>query len=358
MRWLATVLAVVLLSQPVQAQTVGAALLIPSPVSVALTLGHWVMTRDNRKVFYVEVQSQAETFTAARSEGYRLAVEHAVGSLILSETEVRNSRMTREEITTYASGYVDRFEVVSEKKVPGGVQLHMKVWVAHSALANRLLNQSATAGRVEGERINAQIETFRTERQAGDRVLNAVLRDFPHRAFDFRMEPTQVIVDNQRRPHLRIVFSMSWNTAYLTALGEAVTKVNQRQNCNSWLKHCQTTNTVQVVMNNYSSNPQGWFDDNVAWNIFHEHLILSKPQILVTIRDAGGTKRFEQCWSAAELDHSSYAPWHYAEVGPGAVTVHGLKQRKFDGFLDISNQRVETFDRVELRAVRATQCPA
>jgi len=358
MRLLTTALAVMLLAQPAHAQTTAAQMILPSPVSIAITVGHWIMTRDNRKVFYVEVQSQAETFTAARAEGFRLAVEHAVGSLILSETEARNGRMTRDEITTYASGYVDRFEIVQEQRVPGGVQLQMKVWVAHSALANRLLNQSQAAGRVEGERVQAQIDTFRQERQSADRVLSMVLRDFPHRAFDFRMEPTQVIVDNQRRPHLRFQFVMSWNPTYLTALGEAVIRVNQRQNCSGWLNNCRTENTVRVAMNAVKSDPQAWFDDRQAWDIFHQNLILSQPRILVTIRDNTGSKKLEQCWNAAELDHSSYAPWYFADIGPGFVTVNGLRSKRFDGFLDISNVRVDGFDRVEIRAIRANQCPA
>lgn len=356
-RLLAVLVCAGVLAQPIHAQTVEA-VLIPSPVSIALTVGTWVMTQDNRKAFFVEVQSSAATKEQARREGFRLAVEHAVGNLIMSETNVRNGRMSSDEITTYASGYVDRFEIVSEKSIPGGVQLHMKVWVKHSTLANRLLNQSQGAGKVEGERVGAQIETFRQERQAGDRVLTNVLRDFPERAFDIRVEPTQVVVDNQRRPHLRIVFVMGWNQTYLTALGEAVTTINQRYNCSGWRNNCRATNTVKVAMNAIQSDPQAWFDDNVAWDIMHQHLILSRPQILVTIRDSANRKKFEQCMSAPELDQNSYAPWYYADIGPGAVTINGLRSKRFDGYLDLSNHRVESFDRVEVRAVRGNRCPA
>jgi hypothetical protein len=46
-----------------------------------------------------------------------LAVEQALGTLISSETEVNNGRIVRDEIVSYASGYVDRFDIVSTQPV-------------------------------------------------------------------------------------------------------------------------------------------------------------------------------------------------------------------------------------------------
>ena len=67
-------------------------------------------------MFDVDVESYASTFEEAKKEGFRLAVEYAVGSLILSETEVRSDRMKRDEIITYASGFVEDFKILSREK--------------------------------------------------------------------------------------------------------------------------------------------------------------------------------------------------------------------------------------------------
>jgi len=348
---------VAMLASTAQSQTVSPVqLLMPSPVSIALTVGQWMMARDSRKVFYIEVQSQANSFDAARNEGFRLAVEHAVGTMIVSETEVRNSRVVRDDIITYASGYVDRFEIVDRQDVGNRVTLKMKVWVAHSALANRLLNQSAGAGQVEGERVHAQIQSFQQQRQAGDRLLKTVLNDYPRRAFNVTVLPTRVIVDQSRTPHLYIAFDMIWNRGYLNALGEAVRTINQRTGCSAWLNNCPHLQTVQVTMPGYSSNSQSWFDDDAAWNIMHVEMLQSRPAIQVTIRYQSGREQLKTCMTAPELDHSHYRPWYFVDVGPGRVIVNGERSKRFDGYISLANMPVNQFDRVEIDVIRSGQC--
>ena len=155
----------------------------PSPVSIALTIGQWI-NQGSKKLYYVEVKSQAQDFESAKAEGFRLAVEHAVGTLVLSETETANSRINRDDIITYASGYVDRFEITDRTNVGNAVELTMKVWVAHSAIANRLLNTSETSGQIDGERVATNIATITHERRSGDRIIATILTDFPKRSFD------------------------------------------------------------------------------------------------------------------------------------------------------------------------------
>jgi hypothetical protein len=343
-----------LLAQPAHGQAV-LPLLMPSPLSIALTVGQWIM-KDSRKVYYIEVQSQAPTFEAARAEGFRLAVENAVGSLIISETEVRNNRIVRDEIITYASGYVDRFEIVDRQEGNNRVTLKMKIWVAHSSLANRLLNESRAAGQVEGERVNAQIQTFKQQRQAGDRVLTTVLNDYPRRAFNVGVLPTKIVVDKNRNPNLYVAFDLSWNQGYLTALAEAVRVIGQRTDCSAWLKNCSQAQTVQVSMPGYSSNTNAWFDDDVAWQLMHSHMIQSRPAFQVVIRNPANQVQFKDCFYAGELDHSDYKPWYFVDVGPGSVTVNGGRSKRFEGYIDISNMPVQQFDRVEVNVVRSSQC--
>jgi len=354
---LAVAVCVAMFSASVSAQAVNPAqLLMPSPVSIALTVGQWLMTRDNKRVFYIEVQSQANSFDEARAEAFRLAVEQAVGTMIVSETEVRNSRIVRDDIITYASGYVDRFEIVDRQDVGNRVTIKMKVWVAHSALANRLLNQSAGAGQVEGERVHAQIQSFQQQRQAGDRLLKTVLNDYPRRAFNVTLLPTKVVVDQSRTPHLYIAFDLSWNRGYLDALGEAVRTINQRTGCSAWLNNCPHLQTVQVAMPGYAANSQSWFDDDVAWNLMHAQMIRSQPTIQVTIRNTSGREVLKTCMSAPELDHSQYRPWYFVDVGPGRVQVNGARSKRFDGYISLANMPVNQFDRVEIDVIRNSQC--
>ena len=88
-------------------------LLLPTPWGVGIGIAQW-MHEDSEKILYVEAVGEGNTLDQARQQGFRLAVEHAVGTVIASETEVRGARIARDEIITYASGYVDKFKKLVE----------------------------------------------------------------------------------------------------------------------------------------------------------------------------------------------------------------------------------------------------
>ncbi|MDV7389752.1 hypothetical protein RZS08_00300, partial [Arthrospira platensis SPKY1] len=94
----------------------------------------------------VEVLGYGLDREKAREDGFRTAVIQSVGSVVVSQTQSTNSQLVRNEIVTYSSGFVDRHEVLSEKNMGSEVELRMRVWVAESRIARRLLAHSSTAG--------------------------------------------------------------------------------------------------------------------------------------------------------------------------------------------------------------------
>lgn len=327
----------------------------PSPVSIALTIGQWI-NQGSKKLYYVEVKSQAQDFESAKSEGFRLAVEHAVGTLTLSETEVKNSRLKRDDITTYASGYVDRFEIVDRSVVDGQTTVTMKIWVAHSAIANRLLNTSETDGEVDGERIATNVATITHERRSGDRVVDAVLADFPKRAFNIVLDPVKVIYDSQRRGQMRIEFHLSWNKLYLNSLAEALQTVNHNPKCQGIIRACTYTSMIEVRQPGFSSNTRAYFDDTVLSTMFHQHMVISRPAILLTIKDTFGTTQFKQCFYTPELDHSDWRKNYYVNLNSGNITVNGDYGRWLNTYIDLTNLPVERLNKVELTVIRSSEC--
>ena len=133
--------------------------LVPSPLSIVLTVGSWMM-KDQVEVFHVQVQAHGRDETDAREQLFRLAVNQAVGSLLLSHNEVRNGDVVRRDIVNYSAGHIHDFRYLSQESRDGGILIRADVWVRKSRIADRLLNESRAAGRVEGGRIAAQIETF------------------------------------------------------------------------------------------------------------------------------------------------------------------------------------------------------
>jgi hypothetical protein len=316
---------------------------------VVLTVGQWIIKNSNR-VYYVQVEGHGSTETEARHNGFVLASEQAIGTVILSERESSKQQLVRNDVASYSSAYVDDFKILAKTMSNNEVVLKMDVWVAHSAIAKRLLNTSRTEGSIDGGRISAQVQTLQHERKSADRLLKMVLTDYPRRAFSVELEKTQVSVDANRTPQLEVAFHLSWNKQYLDGLAEAVTAINQRTDCGGFLGCRNVSSEIQVA------GTRAWFNDNVAEQMMRTEMIQSGPAIRMTIVDTAGTEQFKQCFYAKELDHRDHATWHYVNVGYNKVTINGNASKRFNTFINLSKLPVANLDQVNLAVVRGSNC--
>lgn len=272
-------------------------MLMPSPLGVILTVGQWILFSDNKRIYYIEVAGRGTTAEQARDNGFRLAVEQALGTLISSETEVHNGRIARDEIISYAAGFVDRFEIVSTRPASNGqTEVVMKVWVGRSALADRLLNRTEQTGRIDGARASVQLQTLNQERTTGDALLQQVLNDFPRRAFDIEIKPTDVVRQN-RSAIVEVNFKLTWNQDYLRSLWTALEATSQR------------TSRPAVTI---TLNSGGWwggfggvakYDDTHKYVLLGNSMMTSLPTVLITLRGPAHEVLFSSCYMYQELDN-------------------------------------------------------
>jgi hypothetical protein len=336
------------------AQGVTIADALRSPLGTGIAVARWIL-EGSEKVLYVEVIGEGSSVDQARQQGFRLAVEHAVGTVVSSETEVRNDRIARDEIITYASGYVDRFEVVEQQRIDNRVLVNMKVWVRSSKIANRLLNRSATAGTVDGGRISAQIQTLQHERTSGDRLLKSVLADYPKRAFVIEMDKTQVVFDANRTGQLEVAFWLSWSRDYLESIAEALSAINQHPNCGIF--GCRNASShIDVFRPGFGSTTQTRFNDNVAEQMVLKEMIQSQPTIRIAIVDTSGREQFKQCFYAKELDHRAYSTWYYVNQSTNGVIINGKAITRLNTFIDLSRLPTANLDQVKVDMVRGPNC--
>lgn len=328
--------------------------LIPSPWSIGITVAQW-LSKDTKKIFYVEVIAEGADLEQARQSAFRMAVERAVGTVVASETEMQNMLIHRDEIITYASGYVDNYELVQTQTLANRTQVKMKVWVSHNKLANRLLNESRAAGQIEGGRIAQQIESLQYERATGDRLLLTVLQDYPQRAFDIQVLPTRVTMDANRSPMLHVFLDLSWNKKYLDSLATAVRSINQKQGCDRWFKPLECDRVETRIQ---AGGASAWMDDQNAWHLFDREMVQSRPQVQITVLDPGGRWLFKQCVGVNELDHMEYSPHHYVETGGGNVLVRDSMKKRLEIPIPVGTYPVppKDMDRVEARVIRNKDC--
>lgn len=333
-----------------QAQTTVLTLLTPTPIGIALSVGRWIVA-DNQKIYYIEVAGQGANEEQARLNGFRLAVEQAVGSLIASETEVRNGRLKRDEIISYASGYVTQYEIINTEPKDNRVQVKMKVWVGRNALANRLLNESKQAGDIDGPNGSAAISTIQYEKSQGDRLVQTVLNDFPRRAFDVELKNSRVSLDSYRNGRLSIPFQIRWNYDYLVSLWIALEATSQPK------AHSQ--NFVRVSSRASWAGEAGYADGYRVKQLAQE-LVGSGPSVQLTIKSLSGQLIHRQCYRWAELDHDVRYQYpraffvDFPSTNRASINGRAVLDAKID--LPIHPKELENLGNFELAVVRKQDC--
>ena len=197
----------------------GMTLLTPSPLGIVIAVNSYI--KDQKKVYYIRVESQAQDFELAKKQAFRLASEQVVGTVVLSESELRNSHLTRNEIITYSSGLIDQYKIVDRLDGPNFVKLTVDVWIAESQMAQRLLAKSATERGIDGDALGTRVNSILEERQRGLTLIETILKDYPQRAFRVKMTTSGANMDISGNPFVMVKWEVSWDERFVNAFHEA-----------------------------------------------------------------------------------------------------------------------------------------
>lgn len=330
--------------------------LVPSPVGIALTVGKWIYdSATKEQVYYIEVAGEGRTPEEAKMIGLRTAVDQAIGSIMSSETEVQNGRIVRDEIINYASGYIDRYEIINQEASPVGARVAMRVWVRRSTLSNRLLNRSERAGEIDGPRSSMQLSTLNRERATGDRLVQTVLNDFPRRAFDIELKSTELKYGN-RQGYVEVPLKVTWNKDYLKSLWTALEATSQKMS--------QPQSTVAI-------SPGAWFagfggtatfDDMNKYNQVVGTTVGTRPAVRITIRSTSNTVLYLQCHRWPELDHfDGYVvrPGKFVHIAPygNTATINGGFKLDAIAQIPANPALLATASRIDVDIVPSPTCP-
>lgn len=182
---------------------------------------------DNVLANPVRVAGYGASYDEAKKDGFRKAIEYKVGSMILSETERRNYELVRNDLIIYSSGYVTNFKVIERRNNPE-VKLLMDVWVEEKNIIQRLTSVSSTVSEFDGELHSAQIESIIDRKQQADKLLDSVLKDYPHRAYILKQYAYNIDISNVSRPILKVNFSLEWNPGYILSLQETLSIIQEK----------------------------------------------------------------------------------------------------------------------------------
>jgi hypothetical protein len=322
-------------------------LFIPSPAGVAFSAGKWIYDQLTAEtVYYIQVTGDGRTPDDARNNGFRLAVEQAIGSVIASETEGRNGRLARDEIINYSGGYVDRYKILKQEPSDYGQRITMEVWIRRSSLPERLLGRSEAAGFVDGNRASVQLDTLNYERRQADRLVDSVLADFPRRAFVIDLKKTEITYNN-RQGYLEVPFTLKLDPNYTASLNSALKSVS----------HGNTGGTYKVSVGKSVSA----FEDRAQFGQIIERMISSRPAVRITVLTVENRPIYQACHRWSELDHLDgyqVRPGHFVGVHSMVpfISINGALKLDAIAQLPVNPAFLAQANRVDAEVVLGASC--
>lgn len=334
-----------------QAQAVGIPeLLMPSPIAIVIQVGKWIKSQEN-PVYKIRVQATGVDEEQARTQAFKLAVDEAIGSVVVSESQINKDSLQSHDVINYSSGYVSDFEIVSRQTVPDGIQLTLDVEVTGLDLAERAFNKSKDGVTINGDKVLHSANSLRHEQKQGDKLLQQVTDDYPSKSFDIQTSTVEFLSTPNRKLQVKVAFVLSWNPQYVQSLHTTVEKVG-------------------VISSDYPSfiikarpGKNGWtrkfgFDSH-RWQILYNAMITSRPGVLLDLQDGNANTLLKKCYYFNQLDLSeSYyiSPNPLLQTQGQSLQINTYNNLQAKIHLPISDQLLEQSRFVKLSVVREKHC--
>ncbi len=232
----------------------------------------------------IRVVGVGENSEQARDNAYRQAMETYIGSVVVSDKEMRDYHLVKDSVLVYSSAYVDRMRVISDVSEGSKRRVELDVWLSSSKIANRILTVFPKDQDLDSARIGEQFRTYATTKEKGDALLRKVLEIYPHNAYTVDVRQTEFKVDPYRVPYLRVTYTLKWNKPYFLALEETIKVISDGK--------VARNNPVASVLvgggNSWFLQPY-YFNDVIPVQIFYEKFNSKKVAVRLTIHDRRNT---------------------------------------------------------------------
>ena len=183
----------------------------------------------------VQVEGHGNNIDQAKQNGFRNAIEQVVGQVIVSDQEVKGDQLTKDWIGGYSAGYVDDFEILETRQEGNVTFVKMNVAVASSKIAQRMMSSGNKSLIINGERLQAQIDTQLDQRNRGDQLIAEVLTSYPYNAYVVNSGQTEIGLGVRREVYVDVPYEMHWSKFWLEALNETLGVIAvDSKGCNSW----------------------------------------------------------------------------------------------------------------------------
>lgn len=252
----------------------------------------------------IRVTGNGPTTRSAMQAGFREAIEIYSGSVILSDKEVKNNKITQNEIASYSAGYVDKYEILETQTARKEITLVMDVWIRPSKMAEHKLSVGKDVKDIDGDRVSTQIQSYTEERTSADKFVNKILNDFPKHALELKQGKTEITVDSYRNISISIDAEIKWNQRYLDSLKEALDVVQDGPEYYSLSCMCYVAREQIAIK---KLNPGDYYYTTSTFYLRDQILakqvsdrLSTPPKINATLYDDNNRAIFTQCFLTQE----------------------------------------------------------
>lgn len=319
-----------------------------------------LLTSTNSFANYIRVIGVGKNYEEAKHNGFSQAIDLHVGTVVLSERELSNYNLIKNEILVYSSGYVIDFRIIIQNNTENQIQLIMDVLVNGNQISDRILTKSAKATEIDGEKLKSSIKTFIDERFGADRIVDNILKDYPLRVFNVEQFPSRITQDerNSRKLHLVIPYKITYNYNYLIALRDVLEKTQDNPHRlfhrPEYKIHIRAKAPNNFRVETYSFG----FKDKTSVKKIKEIFENNHPGLMLNLYNRNNQVEFSYCF---------HTPLKNA-IG-GWLYWHANYERTFiiDGHLDEESsirleitdklyKKLEFIQKVELKITRSSDC--
>jgi len=297
------------------------------------------------------VEGIGQTYTQAKEDAFKTAVEEAVGVALLSQRQHINFSNVKNEILTYSAGYVDDYKVIDRQIMNGQHFVTLDVYVKSSKIASKLFSEGTVLSEFEGDRHNIQLDSYYNERAQLDRFVDAILSDYPQNAYNIKTDTYQIKVDAYRNAYLILPFTVSWNYNYLVSFSEMFRLTEEGHT--SWRKRAVSNVKLEAKppqnkFLGYTKN-YGYNDIVTVNNIKSKMTGDNEARLKLTLKDKYGKLIALRCYSITQKS-TFYAVNHNHNI-----SIYG--NNTYSDFASVKLDRpVDQIDSVDLTITSAGKC--
>lgn len=293
----------------------------------------------------------------AKQNAFVNAIEIYVGTVVVSEKELINQKLTKDEILNYSSGFIGDYKLVSQVVIGSQVQVVMDVTVVPNRISHRILGKHNDTKNIDNQKIKTQIDSFLSQRDNANKLLQQVLNDYPYKAFEIEARPFY-IKNNYSTMQFKMPYKLNWNYNYLQSLNDTLNYIQDHKS--EFLSRAPSQVHIMVKNPNdlfLGKKTKFEFQDPRYTNQLHDNFYNNELRILARLLNDKNQTVWHICHHPNFL--SGKKPAFYSSGDANNLVFFGNAIEQGEITLDISPNLyaiLNTINRIQLQIVKHTDC--